>query len=65
MLLLRELTSKNISDQKAYVGYRVGKEFKSKGVASYCLKQLIHIGKNKLNLKQLSCTELVLNTHNK
>ena len=93
---------KNISGQKAYVGYRVGKEFTSKGVASYCLKQLIHIGKNKLNLKQLnaqvlnnnpasmhilhkfgfeaigttanflklnnkqlSCTELVLNTHNK
>jgi len=49
---------KNISDQSAYVGYRVGKDFTSQGVASYCLEKLIDIGKSKLNLKQLKAQVL-------
>ncbi|MCF7499671.1 GNAT family protein [Pseudoalteromonas sp. L1] len=49
---------KNISDQSAYVGYRVGKDFTSQGVATYCLEQLIDIGKSKLNLKQLNAQVL-------
>lgn len=49
---------KNISDQSAYVGYRVSKDFTSQGVASYCLERLIDIGNSKLNLKQLNAQVL-------
>lgn len=49
---------KNISNNTAYVGYRVGKSFTSQGIASYCLSHLIEIAQNKLNLNQLKAQVL-------
>lgn len=44
---------KDISNNCAYIGYRVAEHFTSKGIASYCLSQLIEMAKNKLQLTTL------------
>lgn len=44
---------KDIANNKAYVGYRVSKDYVSRGIASYCLLQLIDISKNKFNINHL------------
>lgn len=49
---------RDILNQTAYVGYRVAKNSTSKGVASYCLSQLLEIAKNKLGVKQLKAQVL-------
>jgi ribosomal-protein-alanine N-acetyltransferase len=57
-IIVARANLKNISNCSAYVGYRVGEDFTSQGVASYCLAQLIDIAKDKLNLKQLNAQVL-------
>lgn len=44
---------RDISNNRAYIGYRVAEHFTSQGIASYCLSQLIEIAKNKLQLTTL------------
>jgi ribosomal-protein-alanine N-acetyltransferase len=49
---------KDISNNVAFVGYRVAKDFTSKGAASYCLSQLIEIAQYNFNIKQIKAQVL-------
>lgn len=49
---------KDISNNEAFVGYRVAEDFTSKGAASFCLSQLIDIAQSKLNVTQLKARVL-------
>lgn len=49
---------KEISNDSAYIGYRVGKDFTGQGIASYCLSQLIKKAQNEIGLKRLKAQVL-------
>lgn len=56
---------KDIAKQYAFVGYRVSKQFISRGCASYCLSQLIEVAINKLGIKTLDAHVLENNPASK
>lgn len=49
---------KSICDGKAFVGYRISGKYTSQGFASYCLSELMHIAKEKFDLKVLEAQVL-------
>lgn len=44
---------KDIRNNTGYVGYRVGEHFGGRGVASFCMANLIKVAREELNLKAL------------
>jgi ribosomal-protein-alanine N-acetyltransferase len=57
-IIIARANLKDILNSEAFVGYRVAKEYTSKGVASFCLSQLIEIARNKFNVIELKALVL-------
>lgn len=56
---------RDISANKAYVGYRVSKRFISQGYASFCLASLVEIAKREFNVQSLEAKVLENNPASK
>ena len=48
-IIVARANIKDVSNNEAFVGYRVAEAFTSKGAASFCLSQLKNIAQNKFN----------------
>ncbi|OUL56658.1 GNAT family N-acetyltransferase [Pseudoalteromonas ulvae] len=57
-IIVARANIKDISNNEAFVGYRVAKAFTGKGVASFCLSQLINIAQSKFNITELKALVL-------
>lgn len=49
---------KDITQHSAFIGYRVAENATSKGIASYCLSQLIQLAQNNYGISQLNAMVL-------
>jgi ribosomal-protein-alanine N-acetyltransferase len=57
-IIVARANIKDVSNNEAFVGYRVAEAFTSKGAASFCLSQLKNIAQNKFNITQLKALVL-------